>query len=1156
MACKLQIKGRDIDQPTLRAILQQFANDPTFKNIIMFDNYMRMTKDEAEVTGDVIDFISQQFNMPKKDVVKGIQAEHARRENEGLIQSRDNMRNMLAIGAAKSRFSSFKNWLNNVSTNKGIFRFFGKEGEAAFERRKREEGEMNKWATETERRMNALNNIMNEYDKFLTPEDKIAIGRILNGKAKLSTIPLVKLQGDENAKKREALLKKLGPVITDTRNHIDKGTRLLTRIPNLLNKHQIQIYTDNEGKYTTLVYEAHRDPNWAMGFENMGKKGYEPYKAIFDQAQDQLKKYFKNEIKKLNKKRNKRSKAIQTLKSKAKLDTADISAIQKFQKDIRNVDNDIKRLQDAIDNPEIMQVEVVNMLKNMYKGASLTNLFTPSGKRGAVNKAIFKKRKEIPQEIKALFGEITDPTELYAATMARVLAVATNANFQNNLGDLNDKLFKEYNKDKKNYKGVPPLFSITPIPELGMTEEITLPDSFSVLSDRVGGNRVYATAEFKEAFESMDVPEASAIKSFFNLINSYAKANATIYNIGTQFRNVIANMGKFVAEVVVSPYRTKIIAQLGRTIKERAKMEIKDLYNIRTGKKSAYSNEYQRFENVLVQQGVKGSAPELRDLQLSVKNSSAILNGIESFFSGPVQSYVSSIPILGTRINKASSGLWKSVKYIGDIFVRAYAAGDDVFKEALFVKELNEYSNIYFNKDYDKLLKENNPSEIKFIEDKAGEIIRRTMPNYAESYAISKWLQSSGVGTFIAPFLSFRLEQIRTTIESGTLITNEIKNNEQDPGVKKRMKVAGYRRLLSGGLLIAGSTSYVANLFLNSLDDEEEEFYKKWWVDDHIENPLLEMTPEGYVEIVDMSSINMYGTIGLFDATLSTVLSDPERAPEVIGNATMKFFTPALSPQIGAGALIQSIIGKDTFGADLYTPSDSSSDKFWKGLSYYFSQVLTPGTVKSVSKISKKEDDYFDALDALDMIKAEYNAEPSEKNKRRVEMQERVVDRLDYEAEYERKVNYGSTEGRLPGIRTYIKDPEVQLPNKIYKLMNANDEMQNTFAKEKKAMRNPTSEDIDDLYIRLENDYIDNLDQIRDYYEEAMDMGFDLTKLFEMGTLGGEGTARKLRKGMFSKKELAYIFGKVNVPPSPSISGYKTEMEIQETQEEEEEQEE
>lgn len=1155
MACKLQIKGRDIDQPTLRAILQQFANDPTFKNIIMFDNYMRMTKDEAEVTGDVIDFISQEFNMPKKDVVKGIQAEHARRENEGLIQNKDNMRNMLAFGATKSKLNALKNWVQDVTSNKGIFRFFGKEGEKSFERRKREEGSMNKWALETERRMITLNNIMNEYDKFLTPEDKIAIGRVLSGKAKLNSVPFVKLQGDQNQKRREALIKKLEPVIKETRDHIDEGTRLLARTPSLLNSYQIQIYTDNEGKYTTLVYEAHRDPNWAAGFENMGKKGYEPYKAIFDQAQDQLKKYFKDQVDKLNKQRNKKLKAIKTLQAKAQPTTADISAMDKLRKDVKNISNDINILNDAINNPEKMQVEVVNMLKDMYKGASLTNLFTPSGKRGAVNKAIFKKRKEIPQEIKALFGEITDPVEVYAATMARILAVATNANYQNNLADLNEKLFEEYNKNKNNYKGVPPLFSLTPMPELGMTEQIKLPDSFSVLSDRLGGNKVYATPEFKEAFESVDAPQVSAIKSFFQVINSYAKANATIFNLQTQERNVMSNMIKFLVEAAVSPYRAKILATLGRGIKERAKMEIKDLFNIYNGKKSLYSDEYQKFEGVLIEQGIKGSAPELKDLQLSLKNSATFMNGIDSFFSGPVQKFVSELPVVGTPINKISSGARGSIKYIGDLFMRSYAAGDDIFKEALFIKELNEYSYVYFKKDYDKLLKENTPAEIKVVQDKAGEIIRRTMFNYAESYAITKWLNNSGVGTFFAPFISFPLEQFRTSAETARLIINETRSTQQDPEVRTRQKVVGWRRLLSTGILFFASTSSVANFFLNSIDDEEEEFYKKWWVDDHIQNPFLERTPEGYVEIVDMASINIYGTVGLFDAAFFSALANPERAPEIIWDATKKYFSPAISPQIGTGALIQAVMGKDSFGADLYTPSDSAKERIEKGLSYYFSQVFLPGTFKSMSKITKKEDDFFDALEALDLLKAEYNADRSEKNKRRVEMQERVVDRLDYESEYERKVNYGSTEGRLPGIRTYIKDPEVQLPNKIYKLMNANDQMQNTFAKEKKAMKDATSEDIDDLYIRLENNYIDNLDQIRDYYEEAMEMGFDLTKLFKMGTLAGEGTERKLRKGMFSQKELDYIFGKVNIPPSPSISGYKTEMKIQEEQEEEEQEE-
>lgn len=1153
MACKLQIRGRDIDQATLRAILQQFASDPTFKNIIMFDNYMRMTKDEAEVTGDVIDFISQQFNMPNKDVVKGIQAEHARRVKEGIIQDKDNMRNMIAFGAAKEKLTALKNWVKNVTSNKGIFRFFGKEGNKAFERRKREEGEMNKWALETERKMNAMNNIFAEYDKFLTPEDRIAIGKILNGKAKLESIPLINLQGDENAKKREALLKKLGPVLADVRNHIDQGTRLLAKTPSLLNKYQIQIYTDNEGKYTTLVYEAHRDPNWAAGFENMGKKGYEPYKAIFDQAQDQLKGFFRGEVKKLNKKRAKRVKAIQTLQAKGQLDAADISAIEKFQKDIKNIDNDIKRLEDAIQYPEKMQIEVVNMLKNMYKGASVTNLFTPSGKRGAVSKAIFKKRKQIPQEIKALFGEITDPVELYAATMSRILAVTTNADLQNNLADLNERLFKEYNKNKNNYQGIPPLFSITPMPELGMTEEITLPDSFSVLSDRVGGTRVYATPEFKEAFEAMEPPKVGAFRSFTSMINSWAKANATIFNIETQFRNTESNFVKIITELLFSPYKKQILNQLRWTIQERAKMEAKDLMNIRNGKKSSYSNEYEQFENVLTQQGVKGAAPELKSLQLSVKNSSTALNAIESLFSGPIDRFVSKIPLIGEPLSEGFSKAYNSLKSTSELLQRLYAGGDDVFKEALFVKELYEASNVYYGKDYDKLVKEGTPDQIKAIQDRAGEIIRRTMPNYAESYAISKWLQNSTAGLYIAPFLSFRLEQIRTTAETFRVIGEQIKNNEQDPKVRRKLKVAGYRRLLSFSTLIAASTSYFANIFLNSLDDEEEEFYKKWWVDDHIENPLIEQTADGFIEIVDMSSFNIYGSVGIADAALKSMAADPSKSGEIFGNAFIKFLSPALSPQIATGAIIQAYMGKDSFGRDLYTPLDSPIERFQKGLEYYFKQVFVPGTIKSAGKIEKKEDDFYDQLNQLDVMKAEYNNDPSEKNLRRVEMQERVVDRLELETEYEKKVKYGSTEGRLPGIRTYVKDPEVQLPNKIYKLITANDEIQQTFATEVKATEDKTTEKVSELYDKLYNDYIDNLDQIREYYEEAMSMGYDLTKLFQMGTLGGEGTARKLRKGMFSKKELAYIFGESNIPPDPAISGYETEMKIEETQEGQEE---
>lgn len=1133
MACKIKIRGEVKTQAELQAIMAVLGGNIDFRNSIMYDAYIDMTKNEREISTDAIKFLKDNFNMnTEADVVAAIQSERNRLESIGLLKNDDEIRRSIKINGFKETLSKIGAWGKDQLSNLGHLRYFGKEGKKLNEKRIRNQGELNSWMTAANRKVEAFNAVIESLSKYLDETDKLALSNVLNTDKKgpitrndFSSVPFVKLLKD-TAKKNE-VIDKLIPVLQGFRDYMDKGSKVLASIPGLVTELQKQLVLDNTGKYSTIVYEAHRNPNWAKAFEKDKSgafKGGSVYQAVFESALPYVKKMLSKDLKNYIKLRNKKAKAITTFKSKGALSLAETSFLNKLEDDVKVLNNMINRNTLILADKELIHTEVLAMLEGKNEGASLTNALTPSGKRGAIGTTILKKRKNIPNEVKALLGEIRDPEAVFLTTIAKVMSAVTSAQYQHNMADTNDALLANYTMAAamgRAQNEIPPLFSILPIPEAGVVKKITLPKtgSFNILANRIGTYEIYVLPEVEEFFTEESQVLHTGGYALLHTLNTASKINATVLSFPTQERNFISNFGKLITSLIADPKRGDIAKQFGSSIYQRSRNEfyqiaggIQKALKIRNGIVAPdYSSEFERLEHVMRQQGLHNSDIVIADLNKELQDGNTLTSYLESAASGYK---------LTDLFKNVAKGTLKTAS-------RWYAAGDNIFKESLFIGELNKYSDAYFNMSYKDLLAKGTPEQIQKVEDISGEIIRNTMPNYNESYKLMKTIQNTGVGLYIAPFAIFRLEQFRTMSENIQLIGREIKNNDVDPQVRAKLRKIGYRRLMSTLALGAISTTMLYSK-INGLDDDEEEFVLEYINPEHVETPWITKDYDGNIEIVDLASVNIYGSFGLVDKNIGMMFSDdPDAVSKGFVNIILGLVGPVAAPQIGTSSLINTIKGEDRYGKPLYSPNDSFMMKAAKILGAFSYDVGAPGTVKAINRLHEKQRQIIELDNQID--KLVYDNAP-----------DRVIEnvsRAKYLAEEDlQRENYSF----FPGIREYIFNPEVKLPVKIYdikeKINNLSKDYKIRIDKVDPSTR--TDEDRDRVYEEMTTIYNKDLDALRRYVEKAASAGYDVVPLLEDNIVAKGETLPEENDSVFSKKILKYISGETDEKPDLVIKLY------------------
>jgi hypothetical protein len=408
------------------------------------------------------------------------------------------------------------------------------------------------------------------------------------------------------------------------------------------------------------------------------------------------------------------------------------------------------------------------------------------GERGAHIKGIsarankiLTKRKDIPVEIRNLWGEVKDPYKNFVNTYTKLANVVAEQKFKK-------EIVEEAIKAKKATRESIPGFK--KIAENAEGEETFLKSS----SIGLGGIKTNLNNPLKDIFldptwkkaieQGTDVdlnfgtnPLAQGIKAWMSL-KAGSQAAKTIYSIPTHARNVIGNFFIMAANGTVNPM------DLGRATKQ----------------------SWKRFRGKLTPEDYKQLAKyqRLGIVDSSVTAESLKQSASEGFKVGP-----------NGLIDKAitKSGL----KFLNRKTLQAYEAEDNLFKIA-------NYENLL--KNYRKAFANSNMSE-EALENFVAQRTRDMMPNYNLVPKALKLTRALPIGNFVA----FPAEMARNAKNLAKYAWQDISGKTAkdmgitDPKAISELRKIGLKRLAGmTTVALAGDEAVERSKAIFGITDEQE----------------------------------------------------------------------------------------------------------------------------------------------------------------------------------------------------------------------------------------------------------------------------------------------------------------------------------------------
>ena len=552
---------------------------------------------------------------------------------------------------------------------------------------------------------------------------------------------------------------------------------------------------------------------------------------------------------------------------------------------------------------------VDNKIEDLFAEVKTEGFFKGS-KVGAKDLSTLKFRQDIPEQIRMLMGEYTDPAMNYARTVNKLIHLAAQHKFLSDMREVGlGKFFFE--------KGD----SLRPV---GYNTQIAAEGS-DVMAPL---NGLYTTPEILQAFQKQfNQKEIGAVMTFLYRVMGLTKWLKTIASLGTHAKNVFSNLGF----VMVNGHN---ITKLGNAIKVVAN----DLKTMSKPEIEAKIDEY--IEAGIMRQGA--GINEIRDM----------------FKDASLDGY------LEKRLSaKQPKGLFGKVgKYLNSFrkkvitgLEEAYQAEDDMFKIAAYENEVSRYADALYNKKPADLT----DAEKKIVSEKAANNVKDTYPTYSRIPEGIKLMRR--VPLFIGSFISFQAESYRTAFNTIALAKEELSSDN------KKLKTIGATR-------VAGATAYltIKNALLSyfgmafgtglsgvigALSDDDDEKEKEKDVREYLPSwsknsdiiPIKKS--DGTIEYIDFSASDPHGAI---NKALNAFFSG-EDLLDGFSKGLLATVEQFVGPDITVGLAIQLANNENDFGGKIYNEQDTFAEKTRKITDYVY-KVIEPGTLTSVRKLMKEED--------------------------------------------------------------------------------------------------------------------------------------------------------------------------------------------------------
>jgi hypothetical protein len=520
---------------------------------------------------------------------------------------------------------------------------------------------------------------------------------------------------------------------------------------------------------------------------------------------------------------------------------------------------------------------------------------------GQMDLSILDSRGNISPEIQALWGRYEDPTINYAKTALKITTLLENNAF---LGDLRALGLKEgwlHQGDEDHPPGYLKISS----------------DNNRSLAPIAG---LYGNRDLVEALYAMYPPNGIAENyewvRFFSKLTGVSMASKTVLSAAAHVRNFAGNFLNLAAS-----------GNLG----------INDILDGKRYKKALNLTIRSTFSNMSAQQ-FKDTIKELTEL--------GVLN--ESLTSGLLKDLIGTKRVAGNALafsdaitNKIMSKPAAFGNWIWDMAQKSYGSGDEFFKVVIYLSELEKYR---------KAMPEWSEQQLK---ENAAKIAREVHWTYSLSpVAVGKIKQFP----FVAPFITFTTEVIRTTRNTMALAYNEIKEGNRTGN--KELAAIGWKRVR--GMSIAAFAPSVAAGAMAAMagisgedDDDLRRFLPDWQKNSQL---LVFKNSDGKVSFIDVSYLDPYEYWKRPVTAFLRALAAPddssamERITEGAVQAGAQLINPFASEQILSGALLDLARNQKQNGQEVWNPEDTGmrvaakvGDHLWN--------AFEPGTLTSGGRV-------------------------------------------------------------------------------------------------------------------------------------------------------------------------------------------------------------
>ena len=667
------------------------------------------------------------------------------------------------------------------------------------------------------------------------------------------------LRGD----KKVELPEDLKEVANTMRNQIDALSKDLIN-NGLTNESQVDKVRDNIGQYLHRSYEVYDNKNWRA--------------EVQEEVKQAARNYLREQMRPL--------------------------AESTAKKTGETTDQALDRLVD-------------NEMEKMLNKAGADNFLTSKGaKIGTKDVSILKQREDIPEQLRALMGEYSDPMQNYARTILKLTSLVNNAKFLNQVKEagLGTYFFEKEDAPK------------------GFTTKIAA--DASATYDPLGG--LYTSPEIAADMSSVGKQMNKALEVYMKLL-SVTKWNKTIGSVGTHAKNVIGNLGFIMAN-----------GHYDVTEMYNAYMAIRrDLFPQRKGVTKAVRGELTAEQQKKIREKFKTY------IELGLVNQSAGLGEIRDMFKAANfdQALIDRLSNKKYDLkNKAKRGLFKIKKRAEDY----YQAEDDFFKIVAYENELSRYAKAEFGKNKKDLT----PEELSQINQKVADIIKNVYPTYSRVPEAIKWLKLSPL---VGNFVSFQAESYRTAFNTVDIAFKELKS--KNPKIKKigAKRLTGILSYLSAktaitsyfGMAAGTGMSGVLGYLFKSDDEEEREkdfrrFVAPWARNSDV---IILQASDGKLRYIDISASDPHGGM---NKALNAFLSG-ENPIDAFAKGLFQTIEPFVGWDITTAALLNVKENKDNYGKPIYNPEESWLE-ITRDISTFMWKTIQPGTVSSALRIDKAEE--------------------------------------------------------------------------------------------------------------------------------------------------------------------------------------------------------